>query len=148
MTATPFIPGLELARAFYQEAVRPLIDAAFPGLVACQKGRAVQMLTAALTGKDRTLQSAAIRCARSTSGSELTRTLAAQVPTLPADVQVQLIDALGDRGDSAALAAVTAATSDKMPPAVQLAAIAAMGKLGTSRSVGILARFSYFPEIV
>ena len=113
--------------------------AAFPGLVACQKGRGVELLTGALTGKDRALQSAAIRCARSTSGAELTKILAAQVPNLPAEVQVQLIDALGDRGDTAALAAVTAATSDKMPPAVQLAAIAAMGKLGTTRSVGILA---------
>ena len=27
-----FIPGLELSRAFYHNAVRPLLDAAFPGL--------------------------------------------------------------------------------------------------------------------
>src|SRR5262245_43062509 len=27
-----FIPGLELGRRFYQEAVRPILDAAFPGL--------------------------------------------------------------------------------------------------------------------
>jgi len=29
---TPFIPGLELARLFYAEAVRPLLDRRFPGL--------------------------------------------------------------------------------------------------------------------
>ena len=103
--------------------------AAFPGLVACQKGRAVEMLTAALTGTDRALQSAAIRCARSTSGSELTKVLADQIPTLPSAIQVQLIDALGDRGDAAALAAVTAAASSKSS-GVRLAAIVAMGKLG------------------
>jgi hypothetical protein len=28
----PFIPGLELARRFYHEAVRPILDAQFPGL--------------------------------------------------------------------------------------------------------------------
>lgn len=28
----PFVPGLELARRFYAEAVRPLLDEAFPGL--------------------------------------------------------------------------------------------------------------------
>ncbi|HEU0299458.1 MAG TPA: hypothetical protein VFR37_08395, partial [Longimicrobium sp.] len=27
-----FIPGLELSRLFFVEAVRPLLDAAFPGL--------------------------------------------------------------------------------------------------------------------
>lgn len=32
-TASPFIPGLELARAFYEEAVRPILAAAFPDLV-------------------------------------------------------------------------------------------------------------------
>ena len=29
---TAFIPGLELSRLFYQEAVRPILDAVFPGL--------------------------------------------------------------------------------------------------------------------
>ena len=29
---TDFIPGLELGRRFYQEAVRPILDADFPGL--------------------------------------------------------------------------------------------------------------------
>ncbi len=29
---TPFIPGIELARRFYREAVRPVLDAEFPGL--------------------------------------------------------------------------------------------------------------------
>lgn len=28
-----FIPGLQLSEAFYREAVRPILDAAFPGLV-------------------------------------------------------------------------------------------------------------------
>lgn len=29
----PFLPGVELSRLFYAEAVRPLLDAEFPGLV-------------------------------------------------------------------------------------------------------------------
>lgn len=33
MTTPPFLPGLELSRRFYQEAVRPLLDEAAPGLV-------------------------------------------------------------------------------------------------------------------
>ncbi|RSN57967.1 hypothetical protein DMH12_11990 [Streptomyces sp. WAC 04229] len=32
MTTPPFVPGLELSRRFYAEAVRPLLDAAAPGV--------------------------------------------------------------------------------------------------------------------
>jgi len=30
--APPFVPGLELARAYYAEVVRPMLEEAFPGL--------------------------------------------------------------------------------------------------------------------
>jgi hypothetical protein len=30
--AAPFMPGLKLARAFYEEVVRPLLDEAYPQL--------------------------------------------------------------------------------------------------------------------
>ena len=116
---------------------RHVRTAAFPGLIACRKDRAVGMLTKALTGGDRALQSAAIRCARTTGGKELTTMLAAQLPTLSPAVQVQLIDALGARGDPAALAAITAAASSKTP-AVRQTAIAAMGKLGNARTAAWL----------
>jgi hypothetical protein len=33
MSDTPFVPGLELSGLFYAEAVRPILDSAFPGLV-------------------------------------------------------------------------------------------------------------------
>ncbi|MER7057534.1 MULTISPECIES: DUF4037 domain-containing protein [unclassified Streptomyces] len=33
MTTPPFVPGLELSRRFYREAVRPLLDEAVPGIV-------------------------------------------------------------------------------------------------------------------
>lgn len=32
MTTPPFVPGLELSRHFYVEAVRPLLDEAAPGI--------------------------------------------------------------------------------------------------------------------
>ena len=32
MSAPPFVPGIELSRLFYREAVRPILDAAFPRL--------------------------------------------------------------------------------------------------------------------
>lgn len=32
MSGTPFIPGLELSRRFYWEAVRPVLDDAYPNL--------------------------------------------------------------------------------------------------------------------
>jgi len=116
---------------------RHIRTAAFPGLVACQKDRALDMLTAALTGKDRALQSAAIRCARTTGGPELTKVLATALPTLSPAVQVQLLDALGDRGDKTALSAVTAAAGSDSP-AVRRVAITAMGKLGNVKTLPAL----------
>jgi len=118
-----------LTRLAGADQPRHVRTAAFPGLIACRKDRAVGMLTRALTGSDRALQSAAIRCARTTGGKELTTMLAAQLPKLSPAVQVQLIDALGARGDAAALAAITAAAGSKTP-AVRQAAIIVLGKLG------------------
>jgi len=115
--------------------------AAFPGLVACRKGRAVDMLTQALTGRDPAMQSAAIRCARTTGGKELTRTLSEVLPKLSPAVQVQLIDALGARGDREALPAITKACGGESA-AVQRAAIVAMGKLGNAETVVTLAGFA------
>ena len=42
----PFIPGLELSARFYREAVRPLLDARFPGLrhAAARLGRGSDVL--------------------------------------------------------------------------------------------------------
>ena len=46
MTRPPFIPGLELGALFYREAVRPLLDARFPGLrhAAARLGRGSDVL--------------------------------------------------------------------------------------------------------
>ncbi|HUT60553.1 MAG TPA: HEAT repeat domain-containing protein [Phycisphaerae bacterium] len=131
------------AAGIYQQLSAPdmpqyVRTAAFPGLVACQKDKAAAMLEQALTSKDPALESAAIRCARTAGDKTLTAILADQLPKLSADLQVQMIEALADRGDAAALPAVTrmgaSDTSD-----VRLAALAALGRLGSAETVPHLA---------
>ena len=107
--------------------------AAFPGLVASRADRA-SLLRNALTGNDPALQSAAIRCARRSGDRSVTAVLADQLPRLSGDIRLQLLNALADRGDPAALDAVMAAC-DSEDTATRLAAIRALGRLGNARTV-------------
>lgn len=112
--------------------------AAFPGLIACRKDGAATLLKDALTGSDPALQSAAIRCARGAGAAALTKVLADELPNLPPAIQVQMIDALADRGDTAALPAVMATAKSEVS-AVRLAALAAVGSLGNADTTAYLA---------
>ena len=112
--------------------------AAFPGLVACRKDGAATLLKDALTGSEPALQSAAIRCARSAGAAALTKVLADELPNLPPAIQVQMIDALAHRGDTAALPAVMATAASEVS-AVRLAALAALGSLGNADTTAYLA---------
>ena len=131
------------AATIYRELSAPdqpqyVRTAAFPGLVACQKDKAAALLEEALAGKDPALQSAAIRCARRFGDKALTGILAQELPKLSAPLQVEMLGALADRGDPAAIGAVMAAAKSENP-AVRLAALAALGALGSADTVGYLA---------
>lgn len=117
--------------------------AAFPGLIACRKDRAVETLTEALTGKDAALRSAGIRCLRSVGGAEFIGFVAGKLREFPPAVRVQVIGALADRGDSAAAAGVTRAAESAVvssDEAVAVAAIRALGSLGDASSVEVLVK--------
>jgi type 1 glutamine amidotransferase/HEAT repeat protein len=108
--------------------------AAFPGVIAAQKEKAAPLLLAALTGKDRTMRSAAIRCLSNFKGEEITKAVADKLAALPPQSQVQVIGILADRQDGAALPAITALASSKSDD-VRQAALAAMGQLGNTATV-------------
>lgn len=99
---------------------------------------AVAIVIDALKGEDETMQSVAIALVRDIPGEEVTKALAKELPNLSAKGQVQLLSALGDRGDKAALPAVVTATKAK-DGSVRIAALKAVGELGDARSVGLLA---------
>jgi len=115
--------------------------AAFPGTVACQKEEAVELLLGALTGQDRALQMAAVRCVSTTGGQELTKALADRLPEFPPDVRVGIIAALGARGDRTALAAVMEAV-DSDDANIRRAALTALGDLGDASTVSLLAKLA------
>jgi len=92
-----------------------------------------------LQSEDETMHPAAISMIKDVPGEEATEAFAKELPNLPAKSQVQLLSALADRGDRAALqAVVTAAKSENN--SVRLAALKALGQLGDASSVTFLAQ--------
>ena len=112
-------------------------------LCLCGLGRsqddAVKMVLDILKSGDQDMQAVAIAMVKDMPGAEVTKALAAELPGLSPTSQVQLLSALGDRGDAAARpAVVTAAKSEDEP--VRIAALRALGQLGDDTTVGLLAK--------
>ncbi len=108
--------------------------AAFVGRVNALGDQGGTAILAALSGNDAALQVAAIGLLR---GSAVVKAAAERLSRLPAELQVPLLAALGESGESAVLPAVTPAATSA-DPAVRRAAIAAVGKLGDASSVPML----------
>jgi len=72
-------------------------------------------------------------------GEAATARFAARLSALPADRQIELLRALADRGDAAALPAI-AKLAEGGDPAVRSAALHAIGGLGSGESVGLLVK--------
>jgi HEAT repeat protein len=85
------------------------------------------------------MQAVAIAMVKDMAGTDVTQALAKELPNLSASSQVMLLSALSDRGDAAALPAVSAAAKSK-DPSVRVAALRAMGQLGGASSVEPLAK--------
>ena len=90
---------------------------------------AIAIVIDVLKGNDQTMQAAVIAMVREMPGTEITQALARELPNLSAAGQVQLLSALGDRGDPAALPAVTTA-ANAADQSVRIAALKALGQLG------------------
>ncbi len=99
---------------------------------------AVKLVLEILKSGDQEMQSVAIGMVKEMQGSDITRALAKELANLSATSQVQLLAALGDRGDPEALPAVIAATRSK-DAAVRIAALKAAGQLGDKSTVMVLA---------
>ena len=92
-----------------------------------------------LKSGDQEMQAVAIAMVKEMPGTEATKALAKELPNLSAASQVQLLSALGDRGDAVALPAVVTAVKSKNQ-SVRIAALKAVGQLGDSSSVDLLAQ--------
>jgi len=99
---------------------------------------AVGIVLDILRSDDQEMQTAAIAMVKEMPGTQVTEALAKELPNLSAKSQVQLLSALGDRGDAAARPAVVAAGKSK-DQSVRIAALRALGQLGDDSSVELLA---------
>jgi len=113
--------------------------AALRGLVASGSANATSLAVAALRGRNAELRNLAWTCIRKISGPEATKAFASLLPELSASDQVQMIEALADRGDAGALAAVVAAVRRK-DQGVRGSALGALGRLGDRSTVSLLAK--------
>jgi HEAT repeat protein len=98
----------------------------------------IDMVIDTLKSNDPQMQSGAIAIVRDIPGPEVTKALAQELPKLPATAQVQLLSALGDRGDATALPAVIEACKSQ-EESVRVAALRAVGQLGNVSVIPLLA---------
>ena len=106
--------------------------------VARSQDEAVKMVLDILKGDDQDMQSVAITMVKDMPGADVTKALAAELPNLSPKSQVQLLSALGDRGDAVARPAVVASAKSQ-DQSVRIAALRALGQLGDETTVTLLA---------
>jgi HEAT repeat protein len=108
-------------------------------LGASEQNEAVGIVLDILRSDDQEMQAAAIAMVKEMPGTQVTEALAKELPNLSAKSQVQLLSALGDRGDVAARPAVVAAVKSE-DQSVRIAALRALGQLGDDSTVELLAQ--------
>jgi len=139
------------AQAIY-ERLRGLAQApqqvragALRGAVLARQKGGIPLMLEAIRGEDYVLTAAAARTAMELPGPEVTAALAGELPKLPADKQVLLVNTLGYRGDASAGPALLALAS-KGPEGVRLAAIHNLTHLGYAPALTLLAELSLADE--
>ncbi len=108
--------------------------AALLGIGTISGEAALPVLTAALQDGSPRLRAAAIRSMLAIPGASTTKAMVDAVPNLPVHGQVQMLDALGDRGDPAARAVLDDALKSPAP-GVRVAALTALRRVGDASCV-------------
>jgi len=103
------------------------------------ENEAIGIVLDILRSNDQEMQAAAIAMVKEMPGTEVTEALAKELPNLSPKSKVQLLSALGDRGDAAARPAVVAAVKAE-EQSVRIAALRSLGQLGDDSSVELLAQ--------
>lgn len=119
--------------------VKAVRVAAARGAVLARQAAGIPLLVEQFKAADPELFGAALVLVREMPGPEVTKALVAALAALPADKQVLLIEALADRGDRVATAAVLS-LAGKGAANVRVAAIHALARLGDASVVpGLMA---------
>jgi len=102
----------------------------------------VQFVVQLLGDKDKDMRALGLEQVRSEAhGEAATRQFAAQLPKLPPDVQIALLNALADRGDAAARSAILDLVAASQDEPVRIAAIQALSFLGESTDLRLLLQY-------
>ncbi|HEX4000362.1 MAG TPA: HEAT repeat domain-containing protein [Pirellulales bacterium] len=104
-----------------------------------------QMLAELLRSDDRAMFNLALQLAHELPSAEATATYAAQIAKLPAARQSLLIQALGVRGDKAALPAIRAVVGQS-DPLVRIAAVRSLALLNDTQSLPAILAAAVAPE--
>ncbi len=104
-----------------------------------QSDDAIALVIDLLKSGEQGMQAVAMTMVREMPGTEVTKALIKELPSLSPAAQMQLLSALADRGDRTALPAVITATKAE-EPSVRIAALKALGQLGDASSVTLLAQ--------
>ena len=115
----------------------PLRMAAMRGAILTRGPDGLPLLVEQLKSPDASMLAIALRVVRELPGEDVTKALAADSGALPEERQVLLLQALGDRGDKAALPAVLA-TAKNGSTQTRVAALRAVAKLGDASAVPLL----------
>jgi len=118
----------------------PIIrSAAVKGLADSGEQEMVPLVVSALRDANRMVRTTARSCVRTMEGNGVTEQFAGELSKLLPDEQVLLIGALADRGDAAALPAITAEAKTTNQE-VRKAVLQAVGKLGDASFVDYLVK--------
>lgn len=115
----------------------PIRIAALRGLVTTDK-KPEKIIKKVLTGDDAQMQSAVIAAAGELPGRKITQALAENLAKVSVTTQAQLLGILAERGDKTALKTVIKATENNNE-IVRVSALEALGALGGSKEVSLLA---------
>jgi HEAT repeat protein len=113
---------------------------AFAGIAYADRAVLPGRMLAALGGNDPVFRDMAAQIVAETDGTVETDQYVAALPTLPAAGQTALLRGLATRADAAARPGAVALLGSE-DPAVQVAALVAMGTLGSAADVATLAKF-------
>ncbi len=119
------------------DAPHQVRTAAWRGAILARQKDGLPLLLEAINSNDSAQFAAGARLAQQMPGTEVTRALNAQLDKLPAGKQIVLVQALGKRGDPAALPALFTLAKGSAKP-VRLAAIKSLAEIGDPTAIPVL----------
>ncbi len=108
---------------------------AFAGLLRCDGDGGEQRILQTLGSSDDVLKAVAIAAVRELPSKGASAKLGKELPKLPAEQQVWLVESLAARSDAGARNAIAAALATSTDTGVRQAAAQALGRIGDARSV-------------